>query len=164
MAPTGEDEFVDFFRAEYPGIVGELSLILGDRSRAEDAAQEAFARAFARWRRLSSYERPGAWVRRVAIRVATRVRNPRMLLVGAVSDGKRTVTPERGRDLDLAQAIGKLPPAQRVAVVLHYLRDLPVAEVAEALGCKEATARVHLHRARGSLATMLDEEVPSEAR
>lgn len=164
MTPTDEDEFASFFRAEYPGIVGELSLILGDRSRAEDVVQEAFARAFARWRRLSSYERPGAWVRRVAIRVALRVRNPKVLLVGAALDGTRTLRSDRGRDLDLARAIGKLPPAQRVAVVLHYLRDLPVAEVASALGCKEATARVHLHRARGSLARMLDEGVPSEHR
>ena len=55
-------------------------------------------------------------------------------------------------------SLQQLSPTQRAAVVLHYFDDLPVAEVAEALGCKPATASVHLHRARARLAELLGEQ------
>ncbi|MFN2595257.1 MAG: RNA polymerase sigma factor, partial [Actinomycetota bacterium] len=62
-------------------------------------------------------------------------------------------------DIDLMRAIAKLPAAQRAAVVLFYYEDQPTAEVAAILGCSEATARVHLHKARKRLAGLLDRSV-----
>ena len=55
-------------------------------------------------------------------------------------------------------AVRALPTNQRVAVVLHYFEDRPVAEIADALGCAEATARVHLFKARQRLASLLRRE------
>ena len=63
-------EFEDFYQASYGRIMALLLAVLGDRQEAEDAAQEAFARALARWPRLSTYDLPEAWVRRVALRIA----------------------------------------------------------------------------------------------
>src|SRR5919106_2642087 len=74
------DESSDFswmFREEYPAVVRTAYLILGDRAAAEDVAQEAFIRLYARWAKISQYERPGAWVRRVAIRLAGKARRAR---------------------------------------------------------------------------------------
>ncbi|HEX2031074.1 MAG TPA: sigma factor, partial [Actinomycetota bacterium] len=65
-------DFGWLFREEYPSIVRTAYLMLGDREAAEDVAQEAFARLFARWGKVSRYDRPGAWVRRVAIRLSAR--------------------------------------------------------------------------------------------
>ena len=67
----------ELFDAEYAGLVRLATLITGDVAGAEDAVQEAFARAVARWPRLRSYDRPGAWVRRVTIRLAVRDRGRR---------------------------------------------------------------------------------------
>jgi RNA polymerase sigma factor (sigma-70 family) len=50
-----------------------------------------------------------------------------------------------------------LPRAQRAAVALSYLEDIPVAEIAGPLGCRQSTVRVHLHRARTQLAATLRE-------
>ena len=58
-------EYTWFFRSEYPMVVRTVYLILGDRGRAEDAAQEAFVQLLTHWRKVSRYERPEAWVRRV---------------------------------------------------------------------------------------------------
>jgi len=60
--------------------------------------------------------------------------------------------------MDYAAVLARLPRAQRVAVVLHYLEDRPVADVASVLGCAEATARVHLFRARQRLGRLLTSE------
>ena len=56
------------------------------------------------------------------------------------------------------EAAGRLSPQQRAVLVLHVQEELPMSEVAGVLGCAEATARVHLHRALGTLRTMLDKE------
>jgi RNA polymerase sigma factor (sigma-70 family) len=53
----------------------------------------------------------------------------------------------------------RLPPSQRAVIVLHYYEDRPVGEIASTLGCREATVRVHLHRARKRLAGTLQPEV-----
>ena len=62
-----DEEFSAFYAATYQRLLGQLVLLCGDRAEAEDALQEAFARAAVRWHRLRSYEAPEAWVRRVAL-------------------------------------------------------------------------------------------------
>ena len=64
---------------------------------------------------------------------------------------------ERLPDIDLLRAVGMLPPRQRAAVALHYLQDLPVAEVAELMEVAPATVRQHLFKARSQLAQGLGE-------
>jgi RNA polymerase sigma-70 factor (sigma-E family) len=150
-----ESAFAWLFRDEYPAIVRTAYLMLGDREAAEDVAQEAFVRLYARWRKVSRYERPGAWVRRVAIREASRARRrPRALALAPEQPGLA----ETSADLDLRRALLSLPPNQRAAIVLHYLEDLPLAQVAELMGVATSTAKVHLHRARKRLALLLGEE------
>jgi RNA polymerase sigma-70 factor (sigma-E family) len=150
-----ESAFAWLFRDEYPAIVRTAYLIVGDRAAAEDVAQEAFVRLYARWRRVSRYDRPGAWVRRVAIRLATRARRRESTLQ---LEPEQPGTTDTTVDPDLRRAILSLPPNQRAAIVLHYLEDLPVAQVAEAMGVATSTAKVHLHRARKRLAVLLGEE------
>jgi RNA polymerase sigma-70 factor (sigma-E family) len=156
-----ESAFAWLFRDEYPAIVRTAYLMLGDREAAEDVAQEAFVRLYARWRRISRYDKPGAWVRRVAIRLASRARRrPRALSL--VRDHRAPA--ETSPDPDLHEALMRLPANQRAAVVLHYLEDLPVSEVAALMGCAPSTAKVHLHRGRKRLATLLGEETDDDAR
>ena len=53
--------------------------------------------------------------------------------------------------------VRELPPQQAAAVALYYLHDLPIADLADALGCGEGTAKAHLYKARATLAARLDE-------
>ncbi len=154
--------FEDAFRADYPGIVRVISPIVGSVADAEAVAQDAFVKAFTRWRRIGQYDRPGAWIRRVAIRDAVRFaeRGRR-----APSNPPHCSDPDDAvvARIDLARALTRLSPKQRACVVLHHLADWPTSDVADALGCNEATVRVHLHRARGALALLLEsdhEELP----
>ena len=56
-------EYAWFFRAEFPGVLRTVFLILHDRGRSEDVTQEAFIQLLTHWRKVSRYERPEAWVR-----------------------------------------------------------------------------------------------------
>jgi DNA-directed RNA polymerase specialized sigma24 family protein len=152
-------EYSWFFRAEYPQVVRTVHLILRDAGRAEDIAQEAFLALYARWPRISRYERPELWVRRVAIRLAVRAAG-RERIRGHLERGAPAATPPSGPtpgDPDLVRAIRTLSPAQRVAVVLFYFEDRPASDIARILGCAESTARVHLAHARTRLAELLGE-------
>ena len=156
-------EYVWFFRAEFPAVLRTVFLIMHDRGRSEDVTQEAFIQLLTHWRKVSRYERPDAWVRRVAIREAVRaLRRDRMraLLERGAVPGPGPGVP----DVDLARAIGQLPVMQRTAVVLFYFEDRPVSEIALILGVSDGSVKVHLHRARRRLAELLGEEVADNAR
>ncbi len=147
--------FEEAFRAEYAGVVRVIAPIVGSVEDAEAIAQDAFVKAYTRWTRIGRYDRPAAWIRRVAIRDAVRFaeRGRRPIPAAPAERGSSDSVASR---LDLAAALRQLPAQQSACVVLHYLADWPVADVADALGCKEATVRVHLHRARTALAAALE--------
>jgi len=150
------------FSTEFPAVMRAVYLVVHDVDRAEDITQDAFVRLLRHWKKVSRYDRPGAWVRRVAINLA---------ISSARREGRRRIIerptappPEQPvGDADVLRAIRSLSPMQRAAVVLFYLEDRPVSEVAHVLGCAQSTARVHLHRARRRLAEILGEEVPQDA-
>jgi DNA-directed RNA polymerase specialized sigma24 family protein len=154
------EEFTWLFRREYASVVWSANVVLHDYPRAEEVTQDAFVRLLENWGKVSRYDRPGAWVRRVAIRLAIRVakRQPQTVGLGEAWPVGGESPPF---DLDLIAAIRQLPPQQRAAVALHYVEDLPVNEIAAVLGCSASTASVHLHRARRRLAEILSEEVGS---
>ncbi|WP_205752149.1 RNA polymerase sigma factor [Cryptosporangium phraense] len=153
---TRESEFDDFYARHFPGIGTQIAAYLGDRAEAEDITQEAFARAWRRWPRLSGYADPAAWVRTVAYRLAvSRWRRARVAFAHRRQQRAEPVPPPDPEWLDLVRALATLPPAQRRAVVLHYLGDLSVDEIAAREKVAAGTVKSWLHRARGRLATQL---------
>ena len=167
LVHQGVRDFDGFFAAEFPAIARAAWFVVLDVEVAKEIAQEAFCRALQRWDRISGYERPGAWVRTVAIRLALRSRDKRRREIRMAvldGDGGGDGLPAGGADdvelpvlqnADLAVALRKLPRQQRAAVVLRYLCDLDIDELAAVIGCKPATARVHLHRGRLALGQLL---------
>ncbi|MDP9342237.1 MAG: sigma-70 family RNA polymerase sigma factor [Actinomycetota bacterium] len=123
--------------------------LCGDRELAQDATQEAFARALSRWRRLRGERWAAGWVMTTALNVARRSLRRR-----APTPQPVEASPRADLDLllDVRGAVRALPRRQQTAVVLYYLAGLPVPEVAGAMGCREGTVRAHLAKARASLA------------
>ncbi len=147
-----------FYRRELPALTALAAAVAGNDLVAEDLAQEALVRAYRRWDVVSTYDKPGAWVRRVTINLAlsARKRATSELKARLRLGPAPTLTPAPAIHDDVWSAVRRLPGQQRAAVALHYLEDRPVSEIAEILDCAEATAKVHLHRARASLAARLD--------
>ncbi len=157
--------FEAFFADEYRRVVGLTFALCGRRGLAEELAQDAFVKAYQRWSAVSGYDDPGAWVRRVAANLATsswrrRFREARAL---ARLAGRRSLPAEvTVDDPDFWAAVRRLPERQAQCVALHYLEDHSTADVAAVLGIAEATVRVHLHRARTTLADTLGEPLDQE--
>ena len=134
-----EGEFASVYRAAF--------LLCGDRSTAEDATQEVFARALVRWRRLEGQPWAAGWVMTTAMNAARRAMRRRPTLPG---EPRATATDHDDR-LDVRDAIGRLPARQQEAVALHYLLDLSVSDTAAAMGVTGGTVKAHLSRAREAL-------------
>ena len=158
--------FEAFFDAHYAEVVRALALATGDRARAEDAAQEAFATALRRWADVAAMDRPVGWVLVVATNRVRRwlSRTERRLVPVAEPVAPGTPAPDGGpdghvaHDVDLRAALDRLPPRQRATVVLRHLCDLSTAEVAEALGCAEGTVKSALHAGLAALRVDLGED------
>lgn len=150
-------DFDEFFAANYDSVARTLTVVTGDRELAEDAAQEAFTRALRRWRSVRAMARPSGWVYVVAMNhIRDRHRRARR---SAPVELEGSADPIGGvaTRLSLRDAIATLPPRQREAVVLRFLADLSVADVADAMGCAVGTAKATLHHAMAALRVELTE-------
>jgi RNA polymerase sigma-70 factor (ECF subfamily) len=144
-------DFDALFRAEGDGVYRTLYAFTGGRADvAEDATAEAFTRAVASRDLLND---PLAWIYRVAFRVA---------IDELRGDRRRTTLPEAPSAppevAGVVQALRKLSPNQRAAMVLRHVLDLDVDEVAKRMGIAAPTVRVHLYRGRMRLRDLLGSE------
>ena len=152
--------FEEFYTATVGRLLGAMYPVTGDLHEAEEIVQEAFERCFLRWGRVSKLDRPGAWVRRVAIN-------------GAISAGRRTSSEHRAvqrfgalattsagsaadpltalADEDLWAEVRALPKDQAAAIALRYGADLGVTEIAETLRLTVPAVKSLLHRGRAAL-------------
>ncbi len=141
----------------------------GSRAAAEDAVQEALARAWERSLHGEDIRNLEAWVRTVAVNLsrsairrvlAERRAGDRLRLAGRLGG----LAPEPSADrVDVLEALAHLPRRQREATVLRYYLGLDVAEISAALGVLEGTTKTTLHRARRALAARLGETMTEEA-
>ena len=158
--------FDEFYAAHFDALARTLTVVLADRAAAEEAAQEAMTRALRRWRHVRTLDRPAAWLYVVAmnhVRDGWRRdhREPRL----DVERTPATADPIGGvtTALSVRGAISTLPVRQREAVVLRYLADLSLADVAEAMGCAIGTVKATLHQALRSLRVELEDEEDDDA-
>lgn len=151
--------FDAFFVAQYRRVAALALVLTGRRTVAEDCAQDAFVAAFRHWDRISTYEDPGAWVRRVVVNVATSTLRRRTREARALA--RLPLRREHGQDAfddEFWAAVRGLPRRQAQCIALHYLEDRSIADIAELLQISPATVRVHLHEGRTALAQLLEED------
>ena len=162
----GTEDFDAFYAATARRVVLHVYAVCGDLGDAQDIVQEAYARAWQHWPKVSRYDNPEQWVRTVAWRIAAnRWRSfKRWLAAQARMGGQPTATASPSPDrVAVVAALQRLPEAQRHTVVLHYLLDMSVSDIAAGTGVPAGTVKARLSRARAALADLLSDESP-EAR
>lgn len=166
------DGFTQLYELEWDGLVELAWSLTGSWMVSEEVVQDVFADVFRRWEMVGRLERPGAWARRAVVNRAisahrrTRVEDRGMVLLRgrATSEADHAWTDRTsaaamsGESSAFWAAVRELPQRQAACVALHYLEDLPVAEIAQTLGCTSATVKVHLHRGRQALSRRMTKE------
>jgi RNA polymerase sigma-70 factor (ECF subfamily) len=155
------DEVAALYARTCRPLIGLLTSIGGSRSEAEEVAQDAYVKALQQWPTIRSYDDPDAWVRTVAVRLLiSRHRRATVATLGLrrLAAQARQDEPELTADsVATATALRRLPVPQRAAVILHYVLDLPLHDVAEHLHLPVGTVKSRLSRARAALAPLLRE-------
>ncbi len=151
------------YQAERDRLVRTLAVIAGDVEAAKEAVQDAFVEACLRWSEVVTYEHQVAWLRRVSLnrlhdRRRSLLRRASALLRLGSSPRNEVASEGASTRLDLARGLADLPVRQRTAIVLFYVGDLSVAEVAEAMRVSEGSVKRHLHRGREALRRYLEVE------
>lgn len=156
-------DFADFYRRSRDDCLRAVLASVGDRDKAQDLVDEAFARALASWRTVGRHPAPAAWVVRTALneRVSRWRRSRREVLVpdpGLVADPITAVTVADGPvDPRIMAALARLPARQRQVIALRLFLDLDTERTAEVLGIASSTVKAHLARA---IAALRDDLIP----
>lgn len=149
---TRVSELEALYRQDGDRLWRALLAFSGDPELAHDAAAEAFAQAL---RRGSAIRDPSRWVWRAAFRIAAgELKARRRTPPPSIEDTYQMEEPAR----ELVEALARLSPRQRAAVVLHHAADYPVKEVAAILGTSQAAVKVHLARGRARLRELLGDD------
>jgi RNA polymerase sigma-70 factor (ECF subfamily) len=157
--------FDDFYRREYRAMFTLATALCRDSHAAEDVVQDAFVALHGSWERISHYDDPGAWVRRViANKAVSRWRRLASETRALARLGRADLVTDLPPDeRDVWRQVRRLPRRQAQAIALVYLDGLMVREVAAVLKIDEATVKTHLQRGRRALAKQLalgdDEEM-----
>lgn len=156
--------YEEFVAARLPAVLRYATALTGSPPLAEDLVQEVLVRVQAKWRRVSTAERPEAYVRRMVLNEYLGWRRRRSSrdvstapehfegLSGTVADHAEAHG-ERDR---MRRALETLPRRQRAVLVLRFYEGLTDAEIAADLGCSTGTVRSHASRALATLRTALD--------
>jgi RNA polymerase sigma-70 factor (sigma-E family) len=159
MSPEQEREYVEYVTARTPMLRRMAYLLCGDEHRADDHVQQALVRLYMHWRRARAVEHLDRYVRKILVRVHLDERRrawARVRLVDVPPEVPQPVGTEVEDRTVLRAALLRVPPRQRAVLVLRFLYDLPVEEVAETLGCSAGTVKSQTSHGLAALRRLLE--------
>lgn len=157
--------FDEWYRTEHPKLLRALIVVAGTQGEVVDVVDEAFARAYERWDRVGEMRSPAGWTYRTGLNLLRRRwRRASMEALlhrrGAVDTAGSA--PSADWSAEVWDAVKALSARERTAIALRYVADLPMQDIATAMGIAPGTVGSTLHNARQHLAALLgdDEDVP----
>jgi RNA polymerase sigma-70 factor (sigma-E family) len=139
-----ESQYTEYVSARMPVLRRTAFLLCGDSHRADDLVQAAITRLYLHWRKASGVENLDAYVRAILVRAFLNDQRrgwfQRERVTAEPAELPAPATDPETKAV-LHAALATVPPRQRAALVLRFLFDLPVAEVAALLGCAEGTVK-----------------------
>jgi RNA polymerase sigma-70 factor (sigma-E family) len=157
----GVTEFEEFALARTPQLLRSAWVLCGDVHRAEDLVQETLAKVYVRWHRRigGAIDNPAAYAQTALVRTFLSDRRRKSSGELPYAEPPDSADPDRGAETDLqlqvAEALAGLGPADRAVLVLRYLEDRSVSEVAQVLGVSEGAVRNRSMRALDRLRPLL---------
>lgn len=160
MGGMDDEVFVALWRGQFKAVARTATAITGSSEDGVELAQEAFARAYQHWRKVSRMERPDAWVHKVAANLA--ISQQRRNRIRPAATKEQSVQNPEPADEQLLASLRALSPAQRAVICLRFYLDWSVDDVAEALRKRPGTVRALTHQGMQRLRADLTKESRDE--
>jgi len=158
-------EFARFYQLQRDACLRAVLAVAGDRHAAEELVADAFAKAWASWRKVSRHPAPAAWVVRTALNTRIswwrRHRKEVALETHDTAYDSAVLEPSAGVDAGLMAAVRRLPERQREVIALRVFLDLDTDTTARVLGIAPGTVTAHLARA---VSTLRGQFIPTPQR
>jgi RNA polymerase sigma-70 factor (sigma-E family) len=161
MKKDWEPEYVDYVTARLPVLRRVASQLAGDAHRGDDLVQQAITRLYTRWRQAREADNIDAYVHTMLVRVfldEKRLRWSKVHLVDMGPDAVACAPPDIEDRAVLRAALAQVPARQRAVLVLRFLIDLPVDEVARILNCAPGTVKSQTSHGLAALRRLLGDE------
>jgi RNA polymerase sigma-70 factor (ECF subfamily) len=152
--------FEDWYRAEHARLVTLITAVVGNADEGREAVDDALARAYERWERVSAMESPTGWTYRVALNVARR--RARRHAIEARLLGRSRPQSVPGPTGELWLLVADLPSRQREAVLLRHVAQMTEREISEVMGVKRGTVSSTLRIAYRRLGIAMNDDQPTE--
>lgn len=164
MRDGAHEDYVDYVTARIPALRRLAYVLAGDPHRADDLVQQTITTLYVKWRRAQTADNLDAYVRTMLVRTfldEKRLAWAKVRLFREMPEPPPHV--EGGvEDRQLVRAaLGQVPKRQRAVLVLRFFYDLPVEEVAGALGCSAGTVKSQTARGLATLRRLLAEREPA---
>jgi RNA polymerase sigma-70 factor (sigma-E family) len=162
-------DYENFVRALLPRLLRYATMLTGEREQAADLVQDVLVKVYRRWSRISGTDHPDRYVLRMVTNgyLSWRhSRSARLVVTGELPEAIRPddFASDHALREDMWQRLARLPRRQRAVLVLRYYEQLADPEIAELLGCAQATVRAHAHRALTTLRNGLAVEQMAPAK
>ncbi|HEY9409166.1 MAG TPA: SigE family RNA polymerase sigma factor [Jiangellaceae bacterium] len=153
-------DFDAFYNATNRRVMHQMYAMTSNLADAQECTQEAYARAWQRWKQVRHAQSPEAWVRTVAWRIAaSRWRKAKNSVAALTRHGPpEHAAPPSPDHVALVEALRQIPEAQRRAIVLHHLVGMSVEEISHEIGAPTGTIKARLSRGRSALAELLRDQ------
>ena len=162
MRGADEQVYVEYVTARLPELRRLAGVLCKDPHRADDIVQTAITKLYVHWRRAKNADNLDAYVRKIVVR--TFLNEQRLRWSGVhLTDDFRDVPAPGTREVEtrllVSDALERVPPRARAVLVLRFLYDLSVRDVAETLGCSEGTVKSQTSRGLAMLRQTLEPHV-----
>jgi RNA polymerase sigma-70 factor (sigma-E family) len=165
--PNGSDsEYLAYVHGRITGLRRSAHLLSGDAHAADDMVQETLTKLYVRWPRIQHVDNLDAYVNTMLVRVFLDDRRRgwwKVALPGWLPERAQTVPGPAEDPHVLRAALAQLPPRQQAVLVLRFLCDRPVKDVAQLLRCSEGTVKSQTAHGLNRLRKLLGTTMPATA-
>ena len=163
MDDRSDEAYLGYVHGRLPTLRRVAYLLSGDEHQADDLVQETITKLYARWPRIGGVDNVDAYVHTMMVRAFIDEKRRgwwRVRLFGSPPE-RPAAAPGAAEDRTvLRAALGRVAPRQQAVLVLRYLCDLPVADVAQILGCSTGTVKSQTSNGLATLRKILGERLP----
>jgi RNA polymerase sigma-70 factor (sigma-E family) len=161
MPDSSDEEYVEYVTARIPALRRLAFVLCGDEHRADDLVQQTITTLYVKWRRAHAASNLDRYVRTMLVRTFISERRlawARVRLFGETPEPPPFEEDSAEDRHVLRAALAKVPRRQQAVLVLRFLCDLPVEEVAEILGCSPGTVKSQTSHGLAKLRSLLGEQ------